>query len=191
MESGGPSVPPGGPAAGEYPPPPGAYTPPRPKPGAGWWVAAVAAVVLAALGGLLVGRNAGESSKADDYKAGASGYQAIYDDGFAAGKTEGQEAGTSAGKKAGEQEGAKAGFEKGKEQGQAQGTAEGASAALGGLTDWDTKSHYIVRVAGGPSDEVPYVVSTRTEMQAGQTYALCESDPTVVCVKPQSGSSGE
>ncbi len=33
------------------------------------------------------------------------------------------------------------------------------------------------------------MISTRTEMQAGDTYALCQSDPTVVCVKPQSTST--
>lgn len=189
MESGGPSVPPAGPAAGEYPPPPGAYEPPKPKPGGGWWVGAIAAVVVALLGGLLIGKNQGESSKADEYKAGASGYQAIYDKGFAAGQSEGEQAGTSAGKKAGQEEGAKAGFEKGKAQGESEGTAAGASAALGGLTAWDTNGHYIIRVAGGPSDEIPYVISTRTEMQAGETYALCQSDPTVVCVKPQTGTT--
>lgn len=195
MESGGPSVPPAGPAAGEYPPPPGAYPPAKPRPGGGWWAGAAALVVLALAGGFLFGKSQGESSKADEYKAGASGYDAIYQDGFAAGKTEGEQAGTAAGESAGEaagkKEGAKAGFEKGKAQGEAEGTAAGATAALGGLTSWDTSAHYIVRVAGGPSDEVPYVISTRTQMQGGDSYALCQSDPTVVCVKPESGSTGE
>ena len=132
MESGGPSVPP---AAGEYPPPPGGYAPPKPKPGGGWWAGAAAVVVLALAGGFLVGKSTGESSAEDDYKAGASGYQAIYDKGFAAGKAEGEAAGTSAGEQAGKEEGAKAGFEKGKAQGEAEGTAEGAKAALGGLDE--------------------------------------------------------
>lgn len=195
MESGGPSVPPAGPAAGVYPPPPGGSPPAKTGPGGGWWAGAVAAVVVALAGGFLFGKSQGENSKADEYKAGASGYDAIYQSGFTAGKTEGEQAGTAAGETAGQQtgkaEGEKAGFEKGKAQGEAQGTAAGASAALGGLTSWDTTAHYIVRVAGGPSDEVPYVISTRTQMQAGDSYALCASDPTVVCVKPQGGSGSE
>ena len=129
---------------------PAATPPPKPKPGGGWWAGAAAVVVLALAGGFLIGKSAGESSKEDDYKAGASGYQAIYDKGYAEGQSEGEEAGTSAGEQAGKEEGAKAGFEKGKAQGEAEGTAAGAKAALGGLTDWDTNAHYIIRVAGRP-----------------------------------------
>lgn len=186
MEAGGPPAPSQVPAEGAAPPP-GAYPPPRSRPSGGWWAAAVAAVVLALAGGYAFGHSKGEDAKADEYAKGASGYEAIYADGLAAGKKQGEQAGQATG----QAEGAKAGFEKGKSQGTAEGTAagtaDGAKAALGGLTDWDTNAQYIVRVAEGPSPAIPFVISTRTEMQTGNKYSLCQSDPSVVCVVPVSG----
>ena len=162
MESGGPSVPPR-PVAGEYPPPPGGYAP------------AEARARRRLVGRRRGGRRPGARRRLPDRQE----HRRVLGGGRLQGgrlrlrghlrqglrRRQGRGRGRpapSAGEQAGKEEGAKAGFEKGKAQGEAEGTAAGAKAALGGLTNWDTNAHYIIRVAGGPSDEVPYVISTRT-----------------------------
>jgi hypothetical protein len=168
------------------PAPPGAS--PSGRPSTGWWAGAAALAILTLVVGYAVGNSRGKSSERDNYEAGAPGYQAIYDQGSAAGRREGvavgKRQGARVGAQAGEVAGRRAGFEKGEAAGEARGTQEGASAALGNLTDWDTDDHYIIRVAEGASPDVPYTIATRTAMKAGDAYALCESDPTVVCVDP-------
>ncbi len=194
MEAGSPpppgSTPPQGPGpSGTTPTPHGGYEtypPAGGRPSRGWWAGAVAVAVVALAGGYLLGYDRGQSNERDNYAAGEPAYDAIYEQGVEAGAAKGAAAGETAGKQQGEAEGEKAGFEKGKQQGESEGTAAGASAALGGLTNWDASLHYIIKMAEGPSKDIPFVISARTQMQAGNVYSLCQSDPTVVCVRPVS-----
>ncbi len=77
-------------------------------------------------------------------------------------------------------------------QGQAQGTQEGASAALGGFTQWDNGTFYVVTTAAGQQAEVPTVISSRVPMASNTYYSPCESDPTTLCTfpRPPADSSG-
>jgi len=175
-------------------PPPGAYAgppyaayapPPRRSPGAGWWVAAVVAVLVVGVGAYLVGHQIGTSTERDDFDAGAPGYNDIYQQGFAAGQDKGTQQGQAQGAAAGQ----KAGLEQGKQQGEAQGTAAGASAALGGFTTWEAGAPYVVKVEAGTGD-VPYEISSRTQMQPDTEYALCQDDPTQVCTVAKAATGG-
>ncbi|MSX01771.1 MAG: hypothetical protein F2813_01260, partial [Actinobacteria bacterium] len=126
MEAGGPPIPPAGPETPVYQ---GgdASQPSSGKPSGVWWGAAVVIGVLLAVGGYFLGSN----HEADNYKAGSSGYQEIYQTGFTAGAQAGTQAGTAAGKKEGARYGKKVGYAKGnsagKKEGEVQGTADGAS----------------------------------------------------------------
>lgn len=191
---GGTAPPPGGAPPPGYPPqgyPPGQYTtePDPPKsggPGPGWWVGAIVVALLLGAGGYLLGQSNGESSEKDKYAAGQPAYQQIYDQGFAAGQGKGQ----AQGQQQGAAEGKKAGFEEGQASGKAEGTAAGADQALGGFNSWEPGAPYIVRVQQGPSKEVPWTITTRTQMQEGTAYALCQDAPTSVCTKVESSSGG-
>lgn len=155
--------------------------PPPGRPGAGWWVAAGVVAVVFLVGGYLVGTIVEKNR----YEAGKPAYDTIYNAGYAAGQGEGTSVGEKAGRKEGRRVGKEIGYQKGKsaglKEGQIQGTADGASAALGGLTGWDPDSNYIVKVAPGPSSEVPFVISKRSEMVRGRYYELCRRNPQQVC----------
>ena len=190
--SGTPSPPP---AASQRPaPPPGAYAgppyapygpPPSRSPAAGWWVAAVLAVLVVGVGGYLLGHQVGASNERDDFDAGAPGYNDIYQQGFAAGQEKGTQQGQAKGAAAGQQ----AGLEQGKQQGEAQGSAAGAEAALGGFTSWDAGAPYVVKVQTATGD-VPYEISSRTQMEPDTEYALCQDDPTQVCTVARTTTGG-
>jgi hypothetical protein len=172
----------GSPPPGPYPP--GQYRtevepPRRPPPGPGWWVGAIVAALALAAGAFFLGQSVGASDERDEYAVGQPGYQAIYDQGFAAGQGKGQAEGQAEGAQAGK----KAGFEEGEAAGETKGTKAGANAALGGFSDWVAGAPYIVRVKTGPSADVPWVLSTRTQMQPDTDYALCQTDPESVCTE--------
>ena len=198
MEAGMPPT--GGPPPGGGAPPPGyppqgapqgqyltePPEPPRSAPGPGWWVGAIVIALLLGAGGYLLGQSNGENSEKDKYAAGQPAYQQIYDQGYAAGQGKGQAQGQEQGAAAGK----KAGFEEGQASGKAEGTAAGADQALGGFNSWEPGAPYIVRVQQGPSKEVPWTISTRTQMVQGTAYALCADAPESVCTKTESSSGG-
>ncbi len=149
----------GGPVGQEAPYQGAVYQPVPGHPGGGWWGGAVAVALVCLVGGVAIGTIV-ERNK---YEAGKPAYDAIFSAGYASGQGEG----TYQGQKAGE----------------IQGTADGASAALGGLTGWDPQSNYIVNVQDGPSAQVPFAISRRTEMVRGSSYSLCNNNPQQVCVR--------
>ncbi|MFM8560556.1 MAG: hypothetical protein ACKOB9_00450 [Solirubrobacterales bacterium] len=159
--------------------------PPPGRPGGGWLVAAAIVAVLFLVGGLVIGTVV-ERNK---YEAGKPAYDEIYNTGYQAGQGEGSLEGEKAGRKEGRKAGKEVGFQKGRTEGQKEGeikgTADGASAALGGLSGWDPDANYIVKVSDGPSAEVPFVISRRTEMVRGASYALCRQDPSQVCERSE------
>lgn len=167
----------------------GGTQPPSGRPSAGWWVAAGAVALVFLVGGFFIGTTV-EKNK---YEAGKPAYDGIYNVGYAAGhgegSYEGEKAGEDAGKKKGKKEGEEIGYHEGKsaglEEGEIKGTEEGASAALGGLGGWDPAANYIINVTGGPSSEVPFVISRRSEMVKGEYYSLCQQNPKQVCVHDQ------
>jgi hypothetical protein len=185
---------PRGPVPGDdqNPPPPAAYSqppyaapPPSRQPGAGWWIGAALVAVVLGVGGYLVGHNIGQSNERDDFDAGAPGYNDIYQQGFAAGKSEGTQQGQAQGAAQGQQ----AGLEQGQQKGVEQGTSAGATQALGGFTTWEPGAPYVIKVKAG-STSVPYQISSRTQMQPDTDYALCQSDPSQVCTVEEPSGSG-
>lgn len=176
------------------------------RPGTGWWVGAVAAVLVLAVAGYALGHSRGVSSTEDEYAEGQPKYEEIYNAGAAAGTTVGQAAGEQQGEKtgraAGVAAGEKAGFERGEQagkqagekaglaEGQAEGRQAGAQAALG-FSSWQTGVPYIVRAGTSQTADVPYTISTRTLMEVGKAYALCTGSTTQVCVKTETAASGE
>lgn len=179
------------------------------RPGTGWWVGAVASALILAVGGYLLGHSTGVSSTEDEYAKGEPKYEQIYNAGAAAGTNVGESAGEKEGEAAGEKTGREAGIARGEQvgfergeaqgkqegltQGQAEGREAGATTALG-FTTWNTGAPYVVRVTQGKTANVPFSVSTRTQMQPGTAYELCQGSATQVCSKPVStgsSSSGE
>ena len=146
-------------------------------PGASWWIALALIGIAALVGGYFIGATI-EKNK---YEPGKPAWNAIFTTGYSAGRGQGDYAGRKQGRRAGKAIGYQQGKSAGQQAGQIQGTADGASAALGGLTGWAPDSNYIVRVATGPSSQVPFVISRRSEMQSGSAYWLCSGNPTQVC----------
>lgn len=146
-------------------------------PGASWWLALLIVGLAALAGGYFIGATV-EKNK---YEPGKPSYDAIFNSGYAAGRGQGDYAGRKQGRKAGKAIGYQQGKTAGQEAGQIQGTADGASAALGGLTGWDPDSNYIVKVSQGPSSQVPFVISRRSEMTSSAAYWLCVGNPSKVC----------
>lgn len=189
------------------PPPPSSPSPaPTPsssgKPSTGWWAGAVAVALVLMVGGYLFGHSQGVSSTEDEYAQGQPKYEEIFNAGAQAGTNVGETAGkqqgqkeglaqgVSAGKKVGFENGEAAGKQAGLAQGQAEGREAGATAALG-FSTWDTGQPYIIRVEESDTQNVPYTVSTRTQMVPGKAYALCSGSTTEVCVVTDSASANE
>jgi hypothetical protein len=177
------------PSTGAYPQPAYGTPPPGRQPGAGWWIGAVLMAAMLGVGGYLVGHNVGQSNERDNFDAGAPGYNVIYQQGFAAGKDQGTQQGQAQGAANGEQAGLEQGKQQGQQQGVEQGTSAGASQALGGFTTWEPGAPYVVKVEAG-SDSVPYEISSRTQMESGTDYALCQDDPSQVCTVEQDADTG-
>lgn len=124
----------------------------------------LAVVALLLIGGAFIG---GKALEAQNYKPGKSGWTEIYDAGARSGKASGQ--------RAGEQAGEASGIEKGKQQAAGEATAAGASSALGGFSNWQSTAPYAVTMAEGTKEEVPWVIESRTQMQPGVMYKICDS----------------
>ena len=137
----------------------------------------------------------GKAMEQKNYDPGEAGYNEIYAEGAkkgnAAGEASGTETGKEEGKKAGKAEGVAEGTEQGKAEGVAEGTADGASQALGGLSSWSTTAPYVVQMEEGPSQDVPYTVSSRTAMQPGIFYKICSSGQGVCTESDPGPSSGQ
>ncbi len=171
-------------------------------------VAGIVVVVLAAagVGGYLIGHNKGESSgdskgyasgvaagKAQvsaEYQPGKPGYQRIY----AAGQAAGVQQGKKAGEQQGQAQGKKVGFEQGQRQGittgDSEGVRQGAAAVLGGFDTWSDGSYYVITMEAGTSEDVAYTIDTRTQLQPGTNYRICQSGgATQLCESPVAASA--
>ena len=153
----------------------------------------VALLVLAgvAVGFYFIGKAAADDKAAEkrglnkgraEFAQGTAGYQRI----FAAGRAAGQKAGTRTGERAGAERGRTVGFERGRKagelQGERQGIQSGAYAALGGLTDWQPGSFYIVKFGTGTGG-VSFVIDSRTQMSSSERYAICANNPGDICTE--------
>ncbi|MGH2907039.1 MAG: hypothetical protein ACRDKI_09780 [Solirubrobacterales bacterium] len=134
----------------------------------------------------------GKSQESKKYDKGESGYNAIYQQGAESGAAAGAAAGTKQGKKEGVAEGTeqgkKEGLDEGISQGEAKGEKDGANAALGGLTGWSTDSPYIVMFTDTGNTNVPVAINSRTQMQPGVNYKICNSG-NGICQSSASASS--
>lgn len=152
---------------------------------------AVLALAAVAVGFYFIGKaaaddKAAESRGADkgraEFAQGTPGYQRI----FAAGQAQGQQAGRKQGVKVGAERGRKVGFEKGQKAGQLQGERtgiqSGANAALGGFTDWQPGSFYIVKFGTG-TNGVAFVIDSRTQVSPDERYAICANNPGDICTE--------
>jgi hypothetical protein len=184
--------------------PPATPTPPGPAESGrsrAWLyvVLALFAVAGAAVGFYFIGRSSADASgaKAEGKREGAAlyaknspRYRAIYQAGFTAGRKEGFSSGRLAGRRQGAEQGRKLGLDKGKQigqlQGERKGIVSGATAALGGLTDWQPGSFYIVKFATGKQG-VPFVVDSRKEMDTNLRYAICANNTADVCTETIGG----
>lgn len=161
-------------------------------------IAIVVVLAAAGVGGYLIGHSKGESSGdstgyADgvaagrqqvtaDYQPGKPGYQKIY------------AAGQAAGEQQGKAQGKKVGFEQGQKQGvttgESEGVRQGSAAVLGGFDTWADGSYYVVTMAAGTETGVPYTIDTRTQLQPGTSYRVCQSGgATQLCESPIAGSA--
>lgn len=158
---------------------------------------AVAAFVVAGVGGYLIGHNAGEDSGKtsgyDDgvaagraqierkYEPGAQGYEVIFargrHEGAAIGRRKGEAIGEAEGERTGEAEGKRVGFEQGQrvgiQTGETEGVAQGASAVLGGFDDWTQGAYYIVTASPGTETGVPFTLASRKQVEPSTNYRIC------------------
>lgn len=167
---------------------------------------ALAVLVVAGVGGYLIGHNEGESSGDSkgyaegvtagkqqvlaNYQPGESGYEAIYKAGAKHGKAKGEQQGQAQG----EAEGKKVGFEQGQKQGittgEGEGVKQGAAAVLGGFNTWTEGAYYVITMEAGTSDGVAYTIDTRTQLQSGTNYRVCQSGgATQLCESPVTASN--
>ncbi|HEV7774067.1 MAG TPA: hypothetical protein VGO48_12360 [Conexibacter sp.] len=162
---------------------------------------AIAVLVIAGVGGYLIGHNKGESSGDSkgyaegvtagkqqvlaNYQPGKPGYQDIYNAGAHHGKAKGEQQGQAQG----EAQGKKVGFEQGQKQGvttgEDEGVKQGAAAVLGGFNTWNEGAYYVITMEAGTSDGVAYTIDTRTQLQSGTNYRICQSGgATQLCESP-------
>jgi hypothetical protein len=172
---------------------------------------AVAVLAIAGVGGYLIGHSEGEKSGDtkgyDDglaagkseveaqYQRGAAGYRAIFLVGKRAGYAEGVARGKRVGTARGEKQGEKVGFEQGERQGistgQTEGVRQGAAAVLGGFDTWTDGAYYLITMSGSSQAGVPYVISSRTQLQPATDYRLCNDGGTqTVCQSPVGQAAG-
>jgi hypothetical protein len=154
-------------------------------------IVAVLLIAAVAVGFYFIGKAAADDKAAEDkgvdkgraeFVQGTPGYQRI----FAAGVAAGNKAGKRTGEKAGAEAGKKVGFESGQKvgqlQGERQGIQSGANAALGGFSDWEPGSFYIVKFGTG-SNGVSFVIDSRTQMSSDERYAICANNPGDICTE--------
>jgi hypothetical protein len=160
---------------------------------------AVLAVAGAAVGFYFVGRSSADTAGARAkgkregealYAKNSPRYRAIYQAAFAAGRKEGIGTGRLQGRRQGAETGRKLGLDQGKAigqlQGERKGIVSGATAALGGFTDWQPGSFYVVKFANGKLG-VPFAVDSRKLMASNLRYAICANNPGDVCTEPVGG----
>lgn len=158
---------------------------------------ALAVLVIAGVGGYLIGHDKGESSGNSkgyaegvaagkqqvqaNYEPGKPGYQEIYDAGAQQGHAKGKQQGQAQGEKVGFEQGHKQGVTTGEDQG----VKQGAAAVLGGFNSWTEGAYYVITMQAGASDGVPYTIDTRTQLQSGTNYRICQSGgATQLCESP-------
>lgn len=162
---------------------------------------ALAVLVVAGVGGYLIGHDKGESSGDSkgyaegvtagkqqvlaNYQPGQPGYHEIFKAGANAGIAKGQKQGQAQG----EAQGKKVGFEQGQRQGvttgEDEGVKQGAAAVLGGFNTWTEGAYYVITMEAGTSDGVPYTIDTRTQLQSGTNYRICQQGgATQLCESP-------
>jgi hypothetical protein len=179
---------------------------------------AIAVLVIAGLGGYLIGHSSGDSEGTKsgeeagqqagfqegvekgrlegraEFARGTPGYQAIFD----AGKAEGVKVGTAQGERTGEAQGRaqgqRVGFQRGEQvgisTGQAEGVRQGAAAVLGGFTNWTDGAYYLVTVGASSTDGVPYTITSRSQLQPDTSYQLCQQGGgQQVCSAPATASA--
>jgi hypothetical protein len=154
-------------------------------------IVAVLLLAAVAVGFYFIGKAAADDKAAEDrgvdkgraeFAQGTPGYRRI----FAAGAAAGNQVGKRTGEEAGAERGKRVGFETGQKAGQLQGEREGqqsgANAALGGFTDWEPGSFYIVKFGTG-TNGVPFVIDSRTQMSSDERYAICANNPGDICTE--------
>lgn len=168
-------------------------------------VAAAVAFVVAGLGGYLIGHGSGDDAERTgydkgvtvgveqgraEYSRGAPAYARIYEkgkaDGVHEGTAAGEQAGEAQGESSGEQQGEHVGFEQGQSvgvtTGEREGVAQGAAAVLGGFANWTDGAFYLVTVRESATIGVPVELTSRSQLQPGASYKLCdEGGSTQVC----------
>lgn len=158
---------------------------------------AAAVLVVAGVGGYLIGHSSGddegtksgkqagyqkglEEGRAEvtaEYQRGQPAYKQIFDAGKAKGFREGMAQGTAQGERTGEAQGERTGFEQGQRvgvsTGESEGVRQGAAAVLGGFQTWTDGAFYIVTVGASQTAGVPYTITSRSQIQPGTNYKLC------------------
>lgn len=177
---------------------------------------AVAVLAIAGVGGYLIGHSEGEKSgdtkgyddgiaagKAQveaEYERGGPGYREIFDAGKQLGLAQGKAQGEKTGRAEGKAQGKRVGFEQGERQGvrqgvatgQAEGVRQGAAAVLGGFDNWTTGAYYVITMTGSDEAGVPYAISSRTQLQPGTDYHLCNSGGSqTLCESPAGSAAGD
>ncbi len=154
-------------------------------------VVAVVLLVAVAVGFYFIGKAAADDKAAEnrgvdkgraEFAQGTPGYQKIFAAGQAAGRTTGRRQGEVVGAERGRKVGFDNGQKVGQLQGQRQGITSGANAALGGFTDWQPGSFYIVKFGTG-TNGVPFVIDSRTQMSSSERYAICANNPGDICTE--------
>lgn len=165
------------------------------KPSGKFWAIAAVIALLVGVGGFFLGQSLTNAK----YDPGKKDYNKIFAAGAAAGIRSGTATGLAQGKRIGTQNGLQIGTAAGKQQGLKQGEAAGkaagykdgfsagvsagSTAALGGLTGWNTNVPYVVELDPSPVNGVPYQIYSRTLMKAGISYTLCPNGRTA-CQAP-------
>lgn len=155
---------------------------------------AVAVLVIAGLGGYLIGHSSGDDSGQKSgydkgftagqeqvhaqYRPGQQAYETIYARGKAEGVAEGTKQGQAEGQRSGEAQGQRVGFEQGQRQGvstgEAEGVRQGAAAVLGGFSEWTDGAFYIITMRPSETEGVAYEITSRTQLQPDTDYKLCD-----------------
>jgi len=172
---------------------------------------AVAVLVIAGVGGYLIGHSSGDDSGQKSgydkgfaagqeqvhaqYRPGQQAYETIYEKGKADGVAEGRKQGEAQGQRSGEAQGQRVGFEQGQRQGittgESEGVRQGAAAVLGGFGSWTDGAFYIVTVGASDTAGVPYTITSRTQLQPDTDYKLCDDGGSQqVCQSAATAATG-
>jgi hypothetical protein len=164
-----------------------------------WIIVAVLVLAGVAVGAYFIGRAAADADAAEErgvedgreqvasqFERGESGYERIFQAGYRAGQAAGRRTGEVQGAERGRRLGIDQGREIGQLQGEREGIQSGATAALGGLTDWEPGAWYVVKFGTGEQG-VPFRVQSRQQMSQNLRYAICADNPADICTEPIAG----